>query len=564
VSLVETLADIDRIHDAEPERAAAALRSLDAAALDDAGRRRYALLVNHVLGEKLGAWREACERLAPLAGDDASLPVLRQHAVAAKLSGDAAVADAALARLAARSGAAPASARLAVEVAAFGFTALSAPHATTLAALAARAAPLPSGPMDAALAAGFNNATTALYYATRADHISPALSEGLQRGADAALVFWLRAGGWQEQERAHYLCAKMALRTGATVAAVAHAERGLALVAANGDDAIEKAFLLALLAAAAERGGAVARAAALRVEAEALVADADADTRALLVADMAEFPPLAAPPRVAFIGGGNLAAALIGGLQRAGALAALHVVEVDAARRAHLERTFGASTAAAADGTLAAFDVIVLAVKPQQMREACSALRPHTGAGVLLSVAAGVRADAIARWCGSERVVRAMPNTPALIGAGISGAAARAAVTPAQRSLAERVLSSVGPVLWFEDEAQLDAVTAISGSGPAYVFRFIEALQHAAEALGLPPDAARELALHTVAGAGRLALESGEDAATLRERVTSKGGTTAAALAELARREWPAAVEAAARAAAARAAEMGREFDERG
>jgi pyrroline-5-carboxylate reductase len=560
----DELAKIDRIHDAEPERAAAALRGFDAAALDEADLRRFAFLINHVLGEKFGAWGEALQRLAPLARAGAPLPLLRQHAVAACQAGDAARADSAIALLAAQSQATHDAARLAAEVGALAFTPLAAGHAPALAALAARAVTIPPGALDAALAAGFNNATSALYYATRSAPLSPALRDGLQRGADAALAFWLRAGGWQEHERAHYLCAKMALRTGAPVAAAAHAERALAIVAAQGDDAVEKAFLLPLLAAAVDRGGAAERARALRAEAEALLADADADTRALLASDMAEFPALGPPPSVAFIGGGNLAAALIGGLQRAGALGGLHVVEVDAARRAHLQRAFGATTAQAPDAQLAGFDVIVLSVKPAQMREVCSALRPHGGAALLLSVAAGVRADAIVRWCGSDRVVRAMPNTPALIGAGISGALAQPSVTAEQRALAERILAAAGPVLWFDDEAQLDAVTAISGSGPAYVFRFIEALQQAAEGLGLAPAAARELALQTVAGAGRLAQESGEPPATLRERVTSKGGTTAAALAELERLGFSAAMEAAARAAAARAAQMGREYDDRG
>lgn len=560
MSAQHTLADIDRYHDAEPERAAAALRALDATALDETAQRSYAFLVNHVLGEKLGQWAEAALRLAPLSRVGAPLPVLRQCAVAARQGGDAAQADAAVALLAVQAGADPAAARLVVEVAALGFTPLSAAHAAPLMRLAAQAAALPAGPLDAAFAASFNNVTTGLYYATREAPLSATLRGGLRRGAEVALLFWLRAGGWQEHERAHYLRAKIALRTGEPVAALAHAERGLALVEANGNDTIERVFLLPLLAAGVERCGDRSRAAVLRGQTEALAGTLDADTRALLMQDMAEFPPLPATPCVAFIGGGNLAGALIGGLQRDTALAALHVVEVDVARRAQLEREFGASTAAAPDGRLASFDVIVLAVKPQQMREVCAVLRPHVGTALLLSVAAGIRATDIARWCGSERVVRAMPNTPALIGAGISGLAALPTVSADQRRLAEQILSTAGPVLWFDDEAQLDAVTAISGSGPAYVFRFIEALQAAGRDLGFTEAQARELALATFTGASQLAAQSTEPASVLRERVTSKGGTTAAALAVMEAAHVGDTIFAAARAAHARAKEMGEEF----
>lgn len=556
----DALAEIDRYHDAEPARAADALRALDASALDPGGQRQFAFLVNHVLGEKLGRWADAAARLAALAQPEAPLPVLRQYAVAAHQSGDSASAGTAIARIAAQAGTDPAAARLLVEVAALGFTPLTAAHAAPLMALAARAAALAASPLDAAFAASFNNATTALYYATRGAPLAAALRGGLRRGADVALLFWLRAGGWQEHERAHYLRAKIALRTREPVAAVMHAERGLAIVQANGNDGVERAFLLPLLAAAVERCGERARAASLRAEVERLASTLEADTRALLAQDMAEFPPSPPPPRIAFIGGGNLASALIGGLQRDGALAALHVVEVDAARRAQLEREFGATTAAVPDARLASFDVIVLAVKPQQMREVCAALRPHVGAALLLSVAAGIRAPDIARWCGTERVVRAMPNTPALIGAGISGLAALPAVSVEQRRLAEQVLSAAGPVLWFDTEAQLDPVTAISGSGPAYVFRFIEALQTAGRELGFTEAQARELAVATFTGAAQLAAQSTEPASVLRERVTSKGGTTAAALAVMEDARIGETIAAAVRAANERAKQMGDEL----
>ncbi len=267
-------------------------------------------------------------------------------------------------------------------------------------------------------------------------------------------------------------------------------------------------------------------------------------------------PPL---PRVAFIGGGNLAAALISGLRREGG-GAPHVVEIDEARRAHLEREFGASTAAQPNAALAQAEVVVLAVKPQQLRQACYALRPHLGDSLLLSVAAGIRAADIARWCGSERVVRAMPNTPALIGAGITGMAALPGVGADARCQAERILAAVGTVVWFDDESQLDAVTAVSGSGPAYVFRFIEALQAAGRDLGLSEAQARQLAIATFTGAAQLAAQSDEPPALLRERVTSRGGTTAAALACLEAAGIEATIVAAVRAAAARARELGDEF----
>jgi pyrroline-5-carboxylate reductase len=263
---------------------------------------------------------------------------------------------------------------------------------------------------------------------------------------------------------------------------------------------------------------------------------------------------------VAFIGGGNLATALVGGLARDGALAALHVVEVDAARRAQWAREHGAGTAAVPDAALSAMDVIVLAVKPQQMHEVCSALAPHVGRALLLSVAAGIRASDIARWCGSRHVVRAMPNTPALIGQGISGVAALPEVSAAQRDLATRVLSAAGTVVWFDDEAQLDPVTAISGSGPAYVFHFIEALQRAGREFGFSEAQARQLAIATFSGAAQLAAQSDEPVSVLRERVTSKGGTTAAALAVMAADDLDGRIVAATRAADARAREMGEEF----
>jgi pyrroline-5-carboxylate reductase len=265
--------------------------------------------------------------------------------------------------------------------------------------------------------------------------------------------------------------------------------------------------------------------------------------------------------RIAFVGGGNMAGALIGGLLRAGAEAAtIAVLEPSAERRAALVRDFGIAVHAAAGAWLESAKLVVLAVKPQQMREAVRQVAPHGAQATVLSVAAGVRARDIARWLGHGKVIRAMPNTPAMIGAGITGVVALAQVDAAARDLAQRVLEAAGSVLWLDDERQLDPVTAVSGSGPAYVFRFIEALEAAAVARGLPPATARTLAIQTVLGSAQLAATSDEPPAVLRERVTSKGGTTAAALARLDQGDFMGLVAAAVATADQRASELGDEY----
>lgn len=265
--------------------------------------------------------------------------------------------------------------------------------------------------------------------------------------------------------------------------------------------------------------------------------------------------------KFAFIGGGNMAAALIGGLLRAGRLPAdLCVVEIDAARCEQLRQQFGVKAMPAPDGSLRQAEALVLAVKPQHMREACEVARPHVGAPLVVSIAAGTRSGDIARWLGLTAIVRTMPNTPAMIGLGVAGMAATASVSPAQRALAESILRTAGDVLWLEDEAQLDAVTAVSGSGPAYVFYFIEALTRAGTELGLTDGQSRALAVQTFVGAARLAAESVEPLETLRNRVTSKGGTTAAALAWLEANAVSARIVEAVHAAHKRAGELGDEF----
>lgn len=263
--------------------------------------------------------------------------------------------------------------------------------------------------------------------------------------------------------------------------------------------------------------------------------------------------------KLGFIGGGNMASALIGGLCRAGFQGSdIAVLDPSEDRRRALAQDFGVAVHSEAGEWVAALDLLVLAVKPQQMQAATRAVAPWAGA--VLSVAAGVRATDIARWLGHEYVIRAMPNTPALIGAGVTGLSALPATPAAARDAATRVLETSGTVLWFDDESQLDAVTAISGSGPAYVFLFIEALEAAAIELGLPAASARQLAIGTVTGSARLAAESAEPPAVLRERVTSKGGTTAAALARFETEDFRGLVLRAAQAACARAGELGDEF----
>ncbi|MGE5146825.1 MAG: pyrroline-5-carboxylate reductase [Candidatus Eiseniibacteriota bacterium] len=265
--------------------------------------------------------------------------------------------------------------------------------------------------------------------------------------------------------------------------------------------------------------------------------------------------------KIAFIGGGNMAAALIAGLLRAGRRPAdIAAVEIDGARCAQLRQQFGIDAATAPAATLRDADALVLAVKPQFMREACEAARPHLGEPLIVSVAAGIRTAELARWLGRSAVVRTMPNTPALIGRGVTGMAATAQVSGAQRELAESILRTAGDVVWFDDEAKLDAVTAVSGSGPAYVFYFIEALARAGTELGFTAEQARRLAVQTFVGAAQQAADSSEALATLRARVTSRGGTTAAALAWLEANAVEARIVEAVHAAHRRARELGDEF----
>ena len=264
---------------------------------------------------------------------------------------------------------------------------------------------------------------------------------------------------------------------------------------------------------------------------------------------------------IAFIGGGTMASAIIGGLRKSGrdALSVL-VVDPGDAQRHKLRADFGVRTLAAADASLAAAALVVWAVKPQMFRAAAAPCAPHVGGALHLSVMAGIRSDAIAAAAGTQRVVRAMPNTPALIGQGIAGLFAREAVEPKEKSQVEALLAPTGRMLWVPREEDLDAVTALSGSGPAYVFYFVEAMMQAAQEMGLSAEQGRQLALATFGGATSLALASNDPPEVLRERVTSKGGTTHAALSSLEDNGVKAAFVKALKAAQQRARELGDEF----
>lgn len=266
--------------------------------------------------------------------------------------------------------------------------------------------------------------------------------------------------------------------------------------------------------------------------------------------------------KITFIGGGNMATALIGGLIARGFAAQdLQVVELTEDSRLRLTVRFGVRAVETADAQALDCDVLVLAVKPQQMREALTPMVGRIDRQIVVSIAAGLRIGDVSRWLGGHaKLVRAMPNTPALIGKGVTGLYADPSVMPTERAGVERLMGAVGSCVWLDDEAQLDAVTALSGSGPAYVFYFIEALQAGGEALGLDAATARVLAIDTFVGAAALAAGSEESPAVLRARVTSKGGTTEAALKSMAADSVAAAIGRALKAAAERGRELGEQL----
>lgn len=268
--------------------------------------------------------------------------------------------------------------------------------------------------------------------------------------------------------------------------------------------------------------------------------------------------------KLAFVGGGNMAAALIGGLIGRGLdPARIVVADPNRSQQQKLTREFGVVAAPDAASAVQGAEVLVLAVKPQQMREVAADVARHLGdpGPLILSVAAGIPHAALAAWLGSGKsIVRAMPNRPALCGCGATGLYAPRAVGAADRALAESVLAAVGITVWVEREGQMDTVTAVSGSGPAYFFLFMEALEAAARELGLAPEVAHRLTTQTALGAAQMASESSDSLAVLREQVTSKGGTTAAALAILDAADLRGIVAGAVAAAERRSAELAAEY----
>ncbi|MBI5891485.1 MAG: pyrroline-5-carboxylate reductase [Nitrosomonadales bacterium] len=264
---------------------------------------------------------------------------------------------------------------------------------------------------------------------------------------------------------------------------------------------------------------------------------------------------------ITFIGGGNMAKALIGGLIKRGySPSKMHVVEMCKEKCSELHAEFGVRATMELAAAVAHGEVVILAVKPQDLQGIALRLAPILNGQLVISIAAGIRTRDLARWLVTHNIVRCMPNTPALIRSGVTAMYAMPAVKPEQCHRAESVLAAVGSTLWVEEEEMLDAVTAISGSGPAYVFYFIEAMQQAAYELGLDEAQARQLVLDTFLGATKLAENSKEDVATLRSRVTSKNGTTERALLSMEANRVKMDIVAAVHAAAARSREMGDDF----
>jgi pyrroline-5-carboxylate reductase len=267
--------------------------------------------------------------------------------------------------------------------------------------------------------------------------------------------------------------------------------------------------------------------------------------------------------KVTFMGGGNMADALIGGMLRKGfAPQDLRVVEISPDTRHRLEKKYGIAGFDKPKNAVREGDVVVFAVKPQHLREAATKSGLERNANLVITIAAGVRLANLSRWLnGHTCLVRAMPNTPALIGEGVTGLFPFSPdVSRAQRESAETILGAVGATVWITEESQMDAVTAISGSGPAYVFYFIEAMQEAAKELGLPAEIAQRLVLDTFTGAAKLAATSQDPVAVLRERVTSKGGTTERALASMSASHVKEAIIRAVHAANERGRELGDEL----
>lgn len=268
--------------------------------------------------------------------------------------------------------------------------------------------------------------------------------------------------------------------------------------------------------------------------------------------------------RISFIGAGNMAASLIGGLLADGKTpTTIHIADIDAKRLSALRQRFAITVCDSNRAAAEAADILVLAVKPQSLKGVAEEIRDSVQKTqpLVISIAAGVREQAINRWLGGNvAVVRVMPNTPALIQTGASALYANDKVTAGQRNAAETILRAVGIALWLDDETGMDAVTALSGSGPAYFFLFMEAMEAAGRDLGLNADSARLLTLQTAFGAAKMALESSEDCATLRQRVTSPGGTTEQALRVFEAGDLRGLIKEAVMAAAKRSEELAQQF----
>lgn len=264
----------------------------------------------------------------------------------------------------------------------------------------------------------------------------------------------------------------------------------------------------------------------------------------------------------AFIGGGNMAGSLIGGLISGGCRPdQFRVADPDPQQRERLRGQFGVQVTEHNRTAVSGADVVVLAVKPQAAAEALKGLGSSAPDALYVSVIAGIRESQLKQWLTTEvAMIRAMPNTPALLRCGVSGLHAEGTISAEQREIAENVMRSSGTVVWVDEEALLDPVTAVSGSGPAYFFLLMEAMTRAGVQLGLAPEAARLLTQETALGAARMALESDIDVTELRQRVTSPGGTTAAALEVLQARDVPEAIEEAVHAACQRARQLADEF----
>ena len=266
--------------------------------------------------------------------------------------------------------------------------------------------------------------------------------------------------------------------------------------------------------------------------------------------------------KISFIGGGNMASALIGGL--CGKVIApndIHVVDINPDNLMQLNKQFGVRTSTQINAEIVNSNVILLAVKPQQLREVATLLQPFLNGQLVISIAAGIRSNDLSRWLGNyPAIVRTMPNTPALINQGITGMFAMAGVNAEQKNIANVILSAVGSTVWLNDEALIDPLTAMSGSGPAYVFYFIEAMQEAGQQMGLSAQQSKQLALATFTGASQLAANATEEIDVLRAKVTSKGGTTYAALTSMEQSGVKPAIIKALKAASQRGKELGDEF----